>query len=179
LALKARRKILIAGIIGAAVLTGVVVSFAWRNVRATNGLVAQVPAQTAARPLELISAELYVMKPRALVDTVRFTGTTQPIDQTIVKGRVAGRLAEVLVREGDKVVKDQLLARFEIRELQAKVDERQSALDAARADARWAERDLTEGNPGQPQHRIASGSRRRAFRGRQQEVDGGGVGSAT
>ena len=50
----------------------------------------------------MIQAELHTIKPRGLVDTVRFTGTTQPIDQTIVKARVAGRLAEVLVREGDR-----------------------------------------------------------------------------
>ena len=75
---------------------------------------------------------------------MRFTGTTQPIDQTIVKARVAGRLAEVLVREGDRVTKDQLLARFEANELQSKVNERQSALDAARADARWTARDRSD-----------------------------------
>ncbi len=87
---------------------------------------------------------MHTIKPRGLVDMVRFTGTTQPIDQTIVKARVAGRLAEVLVREGDKVTKDQLLARFETTELQARVNERQSTLDAARADARWAARDRAD-----------------------------------
>ena len=75
---------------------------------------------------------------------MRFTGTTQPIDQTIVKARVAGRLAEVLVREGDQVTKGQVLARFETNELQSKVNERQSALDAARADARWTARDRSD-----------------------------------
>src|SRR6185369_4366546 len=58
--------------------------------------------------------------------------------------RVAGRLAEVLVREGDRVTKGQLLARFETTELQAKVNERQSTLDAARADARWTARDRAD-----------------------------------
>jgi RND family efflux transporter MFP subunit len=135
---------LVAGITGAAVLVAAVGSLAWRNVGPTGTPVEQTPAYTATRPLELISAELYTMRPRELVDTVRFTGTTQPVDQTVVKGRVAGRLAEVLVREGDGVVKGQLLARFEDRELRAKVDERESALQAARADARWAERDFAD-----------------------------------
>jgi RND family efflux transporter MFP subunit len=84
---------------------------------------------------------LHTIKPRGLVDIVRFTGTTQPVDQTIVKARVAGRLAEVLVREGDKVTEGQLLARFETTELQAKASERQSVVDAARADLKWAARD--------------------------------------
>lgn len=102
-------------------------------------------AQPAAdRTLELIAAEVHTIEPRGLVDRVRFTGTTQPVEQTIVKARVAGRLAEVLVREGDKVTKGQVLARFETTELQAKVNERQSAVDAARAEARWTARDRAD-----------------------------------
>ena len=61
-----------------------------------------------------------------------------------MKSRVAGRLAEVMVREGDKVTKGQLLARFETTELQAKVNERQSSVEAARADLRWAARDRSD-----------------------------------
>jgi RND family efflux transporter MFP subunit len=137
----AKRKILIATLAGAVVLAGG--AFAWKNGK-TPSAAANGASATAARPLELIAAELHTIKPRGLVDTVRFTGTTQPIDQTIVKARVAGRLAEVLVREGDRVAKDQVLARFEANELQSKVNERQSALDAARADARWTARDRSD-----------------------------------
>ncbi len=120
-------------------------AYAWKNgkdtSRAGSGTVATKPAE---RPLELIPAEVHTIKPRGLLDVVRFTGTTQPIDQTIVKGRVAGRLAEVLVREGDRVTEGQVLARFETTELQAKLNERQSALEAARADARWTARDRSD-----------------------------------
>jgi RND family efflux transporter MFP subunit len=115
-------------------------AFAWKNGKGSGNVA--TAAKPGERPIELIAAELHTIKPRGLVDVVRFTGTTQPIDQTIVKARVAGRLAEVLVREGDRVTKGQLLARFETNELQSRVNERQSALDAARADARWTARDL-------------------------------------
>jgi RND family efflux transporter MFP subunit len=141
--MKTTTKIVIA-IVGAAVVLGGG-AFALKNGKATtpaaNGPVA---AKAADRPLELISAEVHTIKPRGLVDVVRFTGTTQPIDQTIVKGRVAGRLAEVLVREGDRVTEGQVLARFETTELQAKMNERLSALEAARADARWTARDRSD-----------------------------------
>ncbi|MDP3158970.1 MAG: efflux RND transporter periplasmic adaptor subunit [Reyranella sp.] len=100
--------------------------------------------KAAGKVIELIPVELHTISPRGLVDTVRFTGTTQPVDQTIVKARVPGRLAEVLVREGDKVTKGQVLARFEEAELQSKVNERRSALEAARADARWTSRDRSD-----------------------------------
>ena len=42
------------------------------------------------------------------------------------------------------MTKDQVLARFETTELQSRVNERQSTLDAARADARWAARDRAD-----------------------------------
>ena len=137
----AKRKLLLLIIAGAVVLAGG--AFAWKSGKVSgNGAAVATAAKPGERPIELIAAELHTIKPRGLVDVVRFTGTTQPIDQTIVKGRVAGRLAEVLVREGDRVTKGQLLARFETNELQSRVNERQSALDAARADARWTTRDL-------------------------------------
>ncbi|MDP3243886.1 MAG: efflux RND transporter periplasmic adaptor subunit, partial [Reyranella sp.] len=141
--MKTSTKFVIA-IVGAAVVLGGG-AFAWKNGKGTaaagNG---PVTTKAADRPLELIPAEVHTIKPRGLVDVVRFTGTTQPIDQTIVKGRVSGRLAEVLVREGDRVTEGQVLARFETTELQAKMNERQSALEAARADARWTARDRSD-----------------------------------
>jgi multidrug efflux system membrane fusion protein len=115
----ARKRFLIAAVGVTALLASG--AFAWKATRAPASQVASRPV-AAARPLELISQEVHTIKPRGLVDIVRFTGTTQPIDQTVVKARVAGRLAEVLVREGDKVAKGQLLARFETTELQAKVN---------------------------------------------------------
>ncbi len=124
-------------IIVAAVATVALVAggFAWMSGRVGSTQVAGA-AQTgkpAGQVIELIPVELHTISPRGLVDTVRFTGTTQPVDQTIVKARVPGRLAEVLVREGDKVTKGQVLARFEEAELQSKVNERRSphGLDVA------------------------------------------------
>jgi RND family efflux transporter MFP subunit len=105
---------------------------------------ARAPAPTAQRPLELLDIEVHSIAPRTLKDKVRFTGSTQPVDQTIVKARVAGRLAEVLVREGDKVQQGQVLARFETTELQARLNEKLSSLEAARAESRWAEKDRAD-----------------------------------
>lgn len=139
--MNAKRKMLIVLFAGAMVLAGG--AFAWKNGKpGGSGPTPATAPRPADRTIELIGAELHTIKPRGLVDVVRFTGTTQPIDQTIVKARVAGRLSDVLVREGDRVTKGQVLARFETNELQARVNERQSAVDAARADARWTARDL-------------------------------------
>ncbi len=135
-----RRITLVATAVVIVALTGAAV--AWN---AGRGVSTQAAASKPdSQVIELIRPELHTISPRGLVDTIRFTGTTQPVDQTIVKSRVPGRLAEVLVREGDRVTKGQVLARFEAAELQAKVNERRSALEAARADARWTSRDRSD-----------------------------------
>lgn len=140
--MKTKGKILVAVVAVLALGGG---AFAWKSGKLSSpvGNGATV-AKAPERALELIPAEVHTIKPRGLLDVVRFTGTTQPIDQTIVKSRVAGRLADVLVREGDRVTEGQVLARFETTELQAKFNERQSALEAARADARWTARDRAD-----------------------------------
>ncbi len=138
-----RRILLISGVVVIAALAAG--GFAWKSSRGVASQTAAAQSGKAADPtIELIPAELHTISPRGLVDIVRFTGATQPIDQTIVKARVAGRLAEVLVREGDRVTKGQVLARFEAAELQSKVNERRSALEGARADARWTARDRSD-----------------------------------
>src|SRR5688572_2068946 len=109
--MNAKRKLLLVALAGVVVLAGG--AFAWKNGKvSSNGASVAATAKPGERPIELIAAELHTIKPRGLVDVVRFTGATQPIEQTIVKARVAGRLAEVLVREGDRVAKSQVLARF-------------------------------------------------------------------
>ena len=133
-----KRKILIGAVSLVVIAAGG--AFAWKNGATTRSQSASGGA-TKERTLELIPAELHTIEPRGLVDTIRFTGATQPIEQTIVKARVSGRLADVLIREGDNVKEGQILAQFETRELQARVDERKSTVDAARADARWTARD--------------------------------------
>lgn len=139
-----RTIIIVAAVAAVALAAGGIAWTSGRGVSTQAATAAAQNAKSAGQVIELIPVELHTISPRGLVDTVRFTGTTQPVDQTIVKARVPGRLAEVLVREGDKVTKGQVLARFEEAELQSKVNERRSALDAARADARWTSRDRSD-----------------------------------
>ncbi len=135
------RRLLVIGVITAVAVGGVGMLIAAQRQPATTKARAQAPAP---RPLELLDIEVHTVAARTLKEKVRFTGSTQPVDQTIVKSRVAGRLAEVLVREGDRVTQGQVLARFETIELQARLNEKLSSLEAARAEARWAEKDRND-----------------------------------
>lgn len=106
----------------------------WRD-RQASAVSAQVAATPVVRALELSAAEVAVVAPRELRDVVRFSGSLVPYDQTVVKSRVAGQLAEVTVREGEAVTAGQVVARLDLTELNARLTEKQSMLRAAEADA--------------------------------------------
>ena len=102
----------------------------------TAGEAAAVPAHVAApaeRPVELAAIEVTRAAPRTLVETVRLSGSVQPLEQSLVKSEVAARLVEVPVREGQAVSKGQVLARFDTVELAARLNEKLSNLDGAKA----------------------------------------------
>jgi RND family efflux transporter MFP subunit len=124
-------RILLLLILAGAGAAGVMV---WRD-RQETAVSAQVPAAPPVRGLELSAAEVAVVRPRELRDVVRFSGSLVPYDQTTVKSRVAGQLAEVTVREGETVVAGQVVARLDLTELNARLAEKQSMLRAAEADA--------------------------------------------
>jgi len=62
------------------------------------------------RPKEVSTAR--VVRGTA-VDAVYATGTVEPVDRIEVKARIAGPVAELLVREGDVVTEGQLIARID------------------------------------------------------------------
>lgn len=118
------------------VLAAVVVlagAWAWRAKQAGRA-VAEAPA-AAERPLEFAGSEIGSVRATHLREVVRFTGSLAPLDQTVVKSRVAGQIAAVTVREGDAVREGQVVARLDVADLTARLDERKSMLRAAEADA--------------------------------------------
>ncbi|MBP2229174.1 RND family efflux transporter MFP subunit [Azospirillum agricola] len=99
------------------------------------------PAQPPAeRPVELAGLEVTRMAPRRLTDTVRLSGSVAPMEQSAVKAEVAARLVEVTVREGQPVRKGQVLARFDTADLTARLNEKLSNLEGARAQLVLAEK---------------------------------------
>lgn len=128
--MKLLRNIVLLLIAAALVLGG---AWVWRTKQAGRA-VAEAPA-AAGRPLELAASEVATLKASDLREVVRFTGSLAPLDQTTVKSRVAGQIADVMVREGDKVREGQVVARLDVADLSARLDERKSMLRAAEADA--------------------------------------------
>lgn len=128
---KPRRRLLLPLLIVGALAAGGVAWKATSSHDAVPPAVAGLPP--AERAVELSPVELTRMAPRRLTELVRLSGSVKPMEQSMVKSEVAARLIEVPVREGQAVRKGELLARFDTVELQAKLDEKLSNLEGAKA----------------------------------------------
>ncbi|AWK87987.1 efflux RND transporter periplasmic adaptor subunit [Azospirillum thermophilum] len=129
------RRVLLMVLVAGLALAGAL----WRA--RSPGDAAALPAAPAVeRPVELARVEVTRMVPRRLAETVRLSGSIAPLEQSAVKSEVAARLVEVTVREGQAVRKGDLLARFDTAELTARLNEKLSNLDGARAQLVLAEK---------------------------------------
>lgn len=75
---------------------------------------------------------------------IPITGTLRPLETVDVRARIEGDLTGVFVREGERVAKDQLLARFEAVAEQSSAASAQASSAAARADLAQAEWNLRQ-----------------------------------
>jgi len=90
--------------------------------------------------LEFAASDVAPVQMHELRQTIPITGNLQPLNQTLVKAKVAGEIREVLVREGEAVKKGQILARFDTSDFQARLDEKAANLEGARAQLILAEK---------------------------------------
>lgn len=85
--------------------------------------------------ITLAAADVLVLAPRTIEETIPVTGDLRPIETIEVRARLEGDIAAVYVREGERVREGQLLARFE-------ASEEASARASAEADRVAARGDL-------------------------------------
>ncbi len=94
-------------------------------------------AETAAS-LELAKVDVVQVKKATLSGGLPVSGTLQPVSLTTVQSRVAAEVNEVLVREGMRVQKGQLLAHLGTLDLNARLKQAQASLAAAKVEATLA-----------------------------------------
>lgn len=120
----------------AASLAVIVAAVAW-SVRQRAAREPAPPSNASAvsetRTMELTGADLTVVGRGPLEVLVPLSGSLRPLEQTLVKSKVAGELRSVAVREGQAVQRGQVIARFDDVELQARVAEKRANREAARA----------------------------------------------
>lgn len=91
-------------------------------------------------PLQFGAGDLAYLTTAPMSRWLPVSGTLTPVNQATVKAKVPGDVKQVLVREGETVKAGQLLARIDTADLDAKLIERQGALESARAQMALAEK---------------------------------------
>ena len=91
-------------------------------------------ATTVATPtLEFLPSEIFTAKPLDIQQTLSLSGALRAVDLSSVKARVSAEVREISVREGDTVRAGQIVAKMDVTEFQARVDQARGTLNAARA----------------------------------------------
>ncbi|WP_018607841.1 efflux RND transporter periplasmic adaptor subunit [Uliginosibacterium gangwonense] len=102
---------------------------------------APAPVQAQAEQVfELAKVDLVPVVDGPLARTVSVSGLLQPLRQTLLTAELEGRIDEVMVRAGDKVEKNQVLARMNPEDLDSRVAEARANLAAAKAQLELADR---------------------------------------
>ncbi|HHY31527.1 MAG TPA: efflux RND transporter periplasmic adaptor subunit [Firmicutes bacterium] len=80
------------------------------------------------------TVDTLVVEPKEFAVTVSAQGTVEPISTVEVRAQVAGRVAEVLVEEGDVVGAGQEIVRLDQSDLLAQLEQAKAAIASAEAD---------------------------------------------
>jgi membrane fusion protein (multidrug efflux system) len=86
----------------------------------------------AAPVLEFLPGDITRVQPHDLKQTLSLSGSLRALNQATVKSRIAGEIVDVLVREGATVKAGQVVAKMDTREYQARYEQANGALLAAR-----------------------------------------------
>lgn len=115
---------------------------------------AAVMYRVKLRPIPVAGHTVSIGEVRA---EVMGTGTLEARVKTVISPRIQGRLAEVLVDQGDAVKAGQVLARLDDEELKQQVAVAQAALDATRSTVERVRADEARARAVQKQARLAHG----------------------
>ena len=92
----------------------------------------QTPALSAALPSITVKVEAAKWSPHKAVEEV--VGTVRSKQRAVVEAKVSGRVLEYTATPGAMVKAGDLLARLDVQEIQAKVDQARAMLDQAKRD---------------------------------------------
>jgi len=92
----------------------------------------QNPAASTPLPTVTVKAEAVKWSPHMAVEEV--VGTVRSKQRAVVEAKVSGRVLEYTATPGAMVKAGDLLARLDVQEIQAKVDQARAMLDQAKRD---------------------------------------------
>jgi len=111
-----------------------------------GGIVVLFAAVGGILLLRAPSVELAKPERGLAVEAVYATGTVEPVQYTQTGSKVPGRVAELKVKEGDRVKQGDVLAALDLEEEASNVDQLQAKLELARSDVERTRRLRRTGN---------------------------------
>ncbi|MDH4428679.1 MAG: efflux RND transporter periplasmic adaptor subunit [Acidovorax sp.] len=96
----------------------------------------------AQAPLELVAADVFTVRQQRIALGVPVSGALRAVDSAMLKARAAGELQGLVLREGDRVLAGDIVARIDPTEAQARLRQAQQQADAARAQVDINQRQL-------------------------------------
>ncbi|UDF32958.1 UNVERIFIED_ORG: efflux RND transporter periplasmic adaptor subunit (plasmid) [Roseateles sp. XES5] len=105
---------------------------------------ATTPAVATVADRELAPADVVTVEKQNLRDRVVVSGELRPLSRAVIKAKVSGTIADVLVRPGQSVQQGDLLARFETNDLGAELRRKEATRAVAEAQSMLAEQTLTK-----------------------------------
>jgi membrane fusion protein, multidrug efflux system len=94
----------------------------------------------AGSSLELLASDVLIVKAQDLAQGLAVSGALKAVNSAVLKARVAGELQGLMVREGDYVKADQVLAKIDPTEYQSRLRQAQQQADSAKAQVDIAQR---------------------------------------
>ncbi len=116
-------------VIVAMVLAGTAGSLAWVRSQAAVPVV----AAQATPVMELLAQDIATVSLAPLDRTLALTGTLRALNRSELKSPLAGQVAAVMAREGDTVRRGQALVTLDTADLQARLRDRDGAVQAGQA----------------------------------------------
>lgn len=132
-----RRALVVLVVVAVGAFAGI---FAMKPASKAADAQAKAPGGPAAVPLQFGAGDLAYLTSAPMSRWLPVSGTLTAVNQATVKAKVPGEVKQVLVREGEAVRAGQLLARIDTADLDAKLIERQGALESAKAQMALAEK---------------------------------------
>jgi len=84
-------------------------------------------------PVVIVLAAVTVLIIRAFIPDKEIVTGMVEVDEIDIASKIPGRIDSLFVREGDMVIKGQVLAKLQSKEIDAKVEQARGAMEAARA----------------------------------------------
>jgi RND family efflux transporter MFP subunit len=105
-----------------------------------KGNAAQAQTKPEEKTLDFTTKEVVLPKNQPLAGTIDFTGPLVAPNTAVVRAKAAGTLLNLSVQEGSRVTAGQKLGSLDLADLNARLNERQAQVEAARAMMVQAER---------------------------------------